>query len=99
MSTEELKMIIEALQGATGEAKTVILMWLAKDVVGNLIALSGLLGAFWLGCRTVLRCVSVTSFAEKARSHILPDEIGNVGSYDLGKMDKWIREHAAKDDR
>lgn len=48
MTTEEIKLIIEAVSTTTGEAKTVLIAWFALDLLKSLITLAGVLGGAWI---------------------------------------------------
>ena len=74
---EELKLILEALQGVSGDAKTVVILWLAKGYLSTIFVFGGVLVALRVLYLLINKGIQVASFTGRIAT-ILDRESLNV---------------------
>lgn len=95
--TEELKIVSEALASLGGDAREAFIWWLAYRLVAEVISAAVWVVGFILISKFVRFCVSIVSFAGRARSIIIPGAVGEVDWEELSRMFRWISAAKAKE--
>lgn len=96
MNTEELKLIIEAVEGVSGDAKHVLLLYFAKDIIGSLIGCLGASMIVIIVAKAIHQIVKTTSNTSR-----VCDELASKAGFDFNplydshvkRLIDWIRKH------